>query len=655
MAGTGLCLRATNGHTGVDLQLTVLEASPSAIVAVNERGAINYVNPQAETTFGYAEEELVGRPIELLVAERGLTNHVAHRDRFLGNPVARPIGLGVELAGRRKDGSEFPVEISLSPVETDRGLQVFATVVDISARKAAEMALAESERRFRTALDASPNVILAIATDGTIAYANPRVEEAFGYTSADVVGLPLTTLLPEGVRDGQDGPRHEFMKHPVMRPLGSGLELLGRRSDGGEFPVEISLAPVETPEGLQVFATVVDITARKTAEGNLLQSRKLESIGRLAGGVAHDFNNILFAINGYAELLTEDLIDEAPADLGDVRHSVSAIAEAAQRGAKLTMQLLAFSRQQIVSERVVDPSAGIRDMEPMLRRLIGENVRLQVLTHEPNMRLRIDPGQLDQIFMNLVVNARDAMPEGGTVTIEIGQALFDDAYALEHPDVQPGEYVMVAVSDTGHGMDRQTREHIFEPFFTTKALGQGTGLGLATIYGIVHQAGGHIWLYSEPGQGSSFKLYFPRVDEAPTPEPAAPIEAPVAGTGTVLLVEDEPSVRDMTQRILERAGYTVVAAKDGRSAIEALEARGAPVDILVTDVVMPNMSGIELAEWMLDRHAGTAIVLLSGYTAETLDLERLLARGVRFVTKPLGSGEMLRAIHEALRHARGLR
>jgi hypothetical protein len=636
--------------------LTVLAASPSAIVAVNERGAISYVNPQAETTFGYTAAQLMGQPIEMLVAQGGLRKHVAHRERFTSHPVARPIGIGLDLAGRRSDGSEFPVEISLSPVQTGDGLQVFATVVDISARKAAEKALAESERRFRAALEASPNVILAIAADGMIGYANPRVEEAFGYSAAEVVGLPLTTLLPAAVRDGHDGLADGPVKHhPAMHPLGGGLELLGVRRDGVEFPVEISLSSVETPDGKQAFATVVDITARKTAEGKLLQSRKLESIGRLAGGVAHDFNNILFAINGYAELLTEDLANEAPADLSDVRHSVSAIQEAAQRGGKLTMQLLAFSRQQVVTERVVDPAAGIRDIEPMLRRLIGENVRLHVVTHEPKMRLRIDPGQLDQIFMNLVVNARDAMPEGGAVTIEIGTAEFDDAYALDHLDVLPGEYVMVAVSDTGQGMDKQTREHIFEPFFTTKAPGRGTGLGLATIYGIVHQAGGHIGLYSEPGLGSTFKLYFPRVDESPTPEPAPPIEAPRAGTGTVLLVEDEPSVRDMTQRILERAGYVVIASKDGRSAIEALEDRAAPVDILVSDVVMPSMSGIELAEWMLAHHPGTAIVLLSGYTAETLDLERLLARGARFVTKPLGSGEMLRAIHEALRQARGLR
>jgi len=648
-------MRRTKGHTGSDLQLTVLEASPNAIVAVNERGAITYANPQAETIFGYPEAELVGRPIELLVAERGLDHHVAHRDGFIADPVARPMGIGLDLAGRRKDGTEFLVDISLSPVDTGEGRQVFATVVDITERRAAEMALAESERRFRTALEASPHAIVAIAADGTIAYANPRVEETFGYTSAEVVGQPLTILVPEGVRDSHDGHRDRFMKDPVVRPMGIGLELVGQRKGGMEIPIEISLSPVETPEGLQVFATVVDITARKTADSKLLQSRKLESIGRLSGGVAHDFNNILFAINGYAELLTEDLADKAPADLSDVRHSIAAIQQVARRGAKLTMQLLAFSRQQIAIQRVVDPATGIRDLDPMLRRLIGANVQLQIMTPDAGLRLRIDPGQLDQIFMNLVVNARDAMPEGGTVTIEIEAAVFDKAYAVEHHDVLPGEYVMVAVSDTGLGMDPQTQEHVFEPFFTTKRLGEGTGLGLATIYGIVHQAGGHIRLDSEPGHGSTFKLYFPRVHEALTPEPESPIEAPANGTGTVLLVDDEPSVRDMTRRVLQRAGYTVIAAKDGRSAIDVLEARGEPVDILVTDVVMPNMSGIELAEWMIARHPGTAIVLLSGYTSETLDLERLLAGGVRFVTKPLGSREVLRAIQDALRQEHGKR
>jgi CheY-like chemotaxis protein len=283
----------------------------------------------------------------------------------------------------------------------------------------------------------------------------------------------------------------------------------------------------------------------------------------------------------------------------------------------------------------------------MLRRLIGENIRLKVISNSPNGRLRIDSGQLDQIVMNLVVNARDAMPNGGSVTIEIATTIFEEAYAVEHFDVVPGSYVMVAVSDNGHGMDRLTREHIFEPFFTTKGQGLGTGLGLATIYGIVRGAGGHIWLYSEPGRGTTFKIYLPRVDDAPTAKGPPSTDVPTKGTGSILLVEDEPAVRDMTRRVLQRAGYTVVPVEDARSAIDRIKAADEPFVVLVTDVVMPGMSGIELGSWMLDRHPGTAVVLLSGFTADSLDLERLLERGARFVSKPLSSGELLRAVRDA--------
>jgi PAS domain S-box-containing protein len=514
-----------------------------------------------------------------------------------------------------------------------------------ASARAAE--LVESERRFRTVLESSPNPIIGVDQTATITYASPSVQDVFGYAVDELIGLPIETLLPEGVRTRHIAQRDRFIDRQIARPMGIGLDLSGRRKDGREFPVEISLAPVRTPEGLVVFATVVDITARKGVEAQLLQSQKLESIGRLAGGVAHDFNNILFAINGYTELLMEDLAGEPPADLGEVRESLLAIQGAADRGANLTMQLLAFSSQQIVTQEIVDPVAGIRALEPMLRRLIGENIRLKVVSKSPNGRLRIDPGQLDQIVMNLVVNARDAMPNGGSVTIEIATTIFEEAYALEHFDVVPGSYVMVAVSDNGQGMDRETRAHVFEPFFTTKEQGQGTGLGLATIYGIVRQAGGHIWLYSEPGRGTTFKLYLPRVDDAPTTKAEPSTDIPTKGTGSILLVEDEPAVRDMTRRVLQRAGYTVLAVGDARSAIDRIKAAVEPFAVLVTDVVMPGISGIELGGRMLDRHPETAVVLLSGYTADSLDLERLLERGARFVPKPLSSGELLRAIRDA--------
>jgi two-component system cell cycle sensor histidine kinase/response regulator CckA len=404
----------------------------------------------------------------------------------------------------------------------------------------------------------------------------------------------------------------------------------------------------------------VDITGRKAAEAQLLQAQKLESIGRLAGGIAHDFNNMVFAIRGYAEMLAEDLEpdrrDAFDHDLA-LRNAL-AIGEAADRAGNLTMQLLAFGRRQVVTPRVVNLNQGIRALEPMLGRLITETIELRLSLGATAGRIRADPGQLDQILMNLVVNARDAMPDGGRITIETGNVVFDRAYAMEHFSVEPGPFVLLAVSDNGHGMDRQTREHIFEPFFTTKELGRGTGLGLATIYGIVQQAGGHIWLYSEPGRGSAFKLYFPRVDVADAEDGDAP-EPPVAGQGrmgTVLLVEDEATVREMTRQVLRRAGWNVIEVASGEEAWQLVESMVHPIDALVSDVVMPGISGIALGERVMNLHPSIRVVLLSGYTAETLDLERIVIRGARFVAKPLSGRELLAALdtpHAAADAARG--
>jgi two-component system cell cycle sensor histidine kinase/response regulator CckA len=498
-------------------------------------------------------------------------------------------------------------------------------------------------------LDASPNPIVAVDGSARITYVNPQAEATFGYRRDELVGQRVEMLLPERVAERHTAHRNGFIARPVARPMGIGLDLAGRRKDGSEFPVEISLAPVETSGGIRVFATVVDITARKAAENQLLQAQKLESIGRLAGGIAHDFNNMLFAISGYAEMLEEDLAapPDVPLDRDSALRSVNAISQAADRAASLTMQLLAFSRQQVVSPKVLDLGESIRAIEPMLRPIIGETITL-VLNLEPAAgHIRADPGQLDQILVNLVVNARDAMPGGGTITIETGNAVFDDPFAAEHFDVRPGQYVMLAVSDTGQGMDRGTREHIFEPFFTTKETGKGTGLGLATIYGIVRQAGGHIWLYSEPGLGTTFKLYFPRDEAQPTAEPAARPHTS-AGTGTLLVVEDEPAVREMTTAILERAGYTVIAVGDGLEALARIVELDRPIDVLVSDVVMPNMSGLELADAVLKLYPDTGTVLLSGYTAEILDPSGLVERGAIFVSKPIATRELLDAIGRAM-------
>ena len=491
-------------------------------------------------------------------------------------------------------------------------------------------------------LDASPNAIVAVDAGGLIVYANPQVARTFGYAEAELLGTPVEVLLPERHAAGHARHREALARRPGSRPMGIGLELAGRRRDGLEFPVEIGLATIETDEGTRVFATIVDITARKAAEAQLLQAQKLESIGRLAGGIAHDFNNMLFAIRGYAEMLEEDLgadrRDELDPDLALL--NAAAITDVVDRATTLTTQLLAFSRRGAMSPKVIDVNETTAKVQPMLRRLIGEEIELVLTLDDGIGSVRIDPGQLDQILVNLVVNARDAMPDGGRITIASGNALFDEPYAREHYDVDPGHYVMLAVSDTGHGMDRETRARVFEPFFTTKEPGRGTGLGLATIYGIVRQAGGHIWLYSEPGQGTTFKLYLPRVDEPVGGDGEAGSDRP-GSRGTVLVVEDEPSVRAMTSQVLRRAGWEVVAVDSGTDALTAVDTRPTPFDAIVSDAVMPGMSGIELAERVLDRWPSVRFVLLSGYTAETLDLERVVRRGVRFVPKPLSSRQLL--------------
>ncbi len=626
----------------------VLDASPNAIVAVDRAARISYANPSIESTFGYRPDELLGEPIERLIPDRIGARHVGHRTAYVRHPQVRPMGIGLDLAGRRKDGSEFPVEISLTPVGAGDELEVFAEIIDISARKAAEDDLAASERRFRTVLEASPNAIVAVDEAGTISYANPQVQRAFGYQPDELLGQPITMLLPDRVRDRHDGHVSRFVRQPLARPMGIGLDLAGRRRDGSEFPVEISLSPVQTPTGLQVFATVVDISARKAAESHLLQSQKLESIGRLAGGIAHDFNNMLFAIRGYAELLEGDMasLTGPSTDLDAARTSVDAIASAADRATALTSQLLAFGRRQVVSPVVIDVKDAVRGLQPMLRQVIGEDIDLQFELDAATGRIVIDPGQFDQILVNLVVNARDAMPDGGRMAVGTANQYFDEPFAMEHFEVTVGHYVMLSVSDTGIGMDREVREHIFEPFFTTKELGRGTGLGLATIYGIVRQAGGHIWLYSEPGQGSVFKVYLPRV-EAPSAAvvPAQPIRG--GESGTVLVVEDEALVRTMTTRLLERAGFQVTAVADASEALARLSGMPAPPDVLVSDMVMPATSGLELAEQVIARYPRVGVVLLSGYTPETFDIDRVHRLGAEFVAKPVSSAQLVDAVRAA--------
>ena len=502
---------------------------------------------------------------------------------------------------------------------------------------------------YRGLLEAAPDAMVVVDQRGQIILLNLQAEKQFGYHRDELLGQPVTNIIPVGFAERLIADDLRSAAEALAQQIGTGIELSGRRKDGSEFPIEIMLSPLESADGILVTAAIRDISVRKAAEDQLLQAQKLESIGRLAGGIAHDFNNMLFVINGHAEMLDQDLVPErrAKLDLDETLRNVRAIREAGERAATLTAQLLSFSRQQIIRPTVLDLNAAVDGLEPMVRKLIGENMRLVVKLGDDTGHIRADSGQLDQILVNLVVNARDAMPDGGTVTIETGDVLIDEPYAIEHFDLGPGSYVMLVVSDTGVGMDRETREHIFEPFFTTKTLGKGTGLGLATAYGIVHQAGGHIWVYSEPGVGSTFKLYFPRVEAPETTERPTVVATAAVGAGTVLVVEDEPVVRDMTTQMLTRSGYRVITVADGAEAVARLARLDESIDVLVTDVIMPHMSGIELAELVMDRYPDVGVVMLSGYTAQTLNLERVTSRGATFVPKPVTSGQLVLAVHQA--------
>ena len=493
-------------------------------------------------------------------------------------------------------------------------------------------------------LESAAQAIVAIDRDGRIALANRKAEEMFGYAREELLGSPVEMLLPESRRSVHGRKREEYFSQPRVRPMGIGMDLAGRRKDASEFPVEVSLSHIDTPEGLFAIAFVSDISQRKQLEEQLVHAQKMEAVGRLAGGVAHDFNNMLTVISGYNRMILDEL-----SQLDPLRGNAEEVLKAADRAAALTNQLLAFSRRQVIRLSVLSVNALIVNTEKMLRHVIGEDIQLTLNPAPDAGNIRADPGHIEQAVVNLAVNARDAMPAGGRLAIETANVRLDETYARTHSGVQPGEFVMIAVSDTGHGMDTETRRHIFEPFFTTKAVGKGTGLGLATVYGMVKQCGGDIWVYSEPGKGTTFKLYFPRVADPADSSVAGEADPSKAiGGETILVVEDEQAVRELTVRMLQRIGYKVLTAAAGAEAVEVGKAYSGYLALLLTDVVMPGMSGVQLADALTAARPGMKVLYLSGYTENTVAHHGVLDPGVGFLPKPFSREALAKKIREIL-------
>ena len=509
--------------------------------------------------------------------------------------------------------------------------------------------LTQSEERYRDCFENAKDAIYIHDLNGRYLMVNKAGEELIGYSRDEIMRMRICDVVSRGDLDRI----HARLKKKIADHSPTIYEVEAIRKDGSRVPIEVSSRLLyENGVPVAVQGSARDITERKRAEAELRtsqlqlqQSQKLEAIGQLAGGVAHDFNNMLTAIIGYTDLSLRRVGLENP-----IRRNLEETKKAAERAASLVRQLLAFSRKQILEPKVLDLNDVVKDLHKMLKRLIGENITLDTRLDEDLGSVKADPCQVEQIIMNLVVNARDAMPRGGRVTIETTNTTLDDNADLKHVSVKPGEYVMLTVSDTGSGMDQATLGRIFEPFFTTKDLGKGTGLGLSTVYGIVKQSGGNIWVYSEPGMGTVLKVYLPRIDNADAPtidKLAYEVTAP-RGTETILLVEDEDVVRGLTRKILMQAGYNVLDAAGGEEAIRLCRTHAGAIDLLLTDVVMPGISGKEIADRLLELRPETRILFMSGYTDEAIVQHGVLDEGVEFIQKPFTWVGLARKVRDVL-------
>ena len=642
-----LCFAARVGIRGyrfsqtsetVRRQALTMESAADGISIIGENGQHIYANSAFAQMMGYeSPDAMLGLhwqeiydPGDVRLWREGVREALNTQGRWFG-----------QISLRRRDGTLLPVEMSVASLPNG----VTACIGhDISARKEAEKARVEAESKFRMLIEqvAAISYIAELGTKGQWLYVSPQIEAITGYSAE------------EWLTQSQEWMRHVPPEdHPVIEAAEAGA-LRGQRfqaeyriakKDGSVVWVSDTAVVVPGSDSHPVMeGIIVDITERKQLETQLQQSRRVEAVGRLAGGIAHDFNNLLTIIRGYTELALQ-----RPGIPPEMRADVMQVENAAERASVLVRQLLAFSRRQVLQPKIIDLNSIVVGLEKLLGRLIGENIQMVTRCAPDVGSVKADPSQVEQVIMNLVVNARDAMPKGGRLTVETLNVELDFTYARDHVTVKSGPYVMLAVSDTGIGMSPETMAHIFEPFFTTKGGGQGTGLGLSTVYGIVKQSGGYIWVYSEPGQGTAFKVYLPRVEEKAEnkPEPAT-APATKKGNETILLVEDEEAVRDLACMVLSAKGYTILRAENWREAEHLCTTHAAEIHLLLTDIVMPGLGGRELARRILVRRPRTRVLYMSGYTDSVLAQGGVLEEDVSFLQKPFTPAVLAQKVREVL-------
>jgi PAS domain S-box-containing protein len=618
-----------------------VESSGEVVFLTDPKGIITWINPEFTGLYGYSPSEVVGLHTPRLL-KSGLMAPKVYEQFW--HEILKKQTVKAEFINRTKDGRLVTIEGSANAVldEHEAILGFVAIQRDVSARKEIERRLRESEELYRTLVETSPDGIVLAGLDGTIQLCNPTLVAMSGCaTAADLVGRNALQLLAE--EDRTRAP-DIFEKAREGRQSPSHMEFHLERKDGIHIPCELNFSVVRSEDGQPrgFLGVLRDITSRKKLEAQLLQAQKMEAIGRLAGGISHDFNNLLTAILGYTDLISGD-----PRTPQGLQQDLQAIRKASERATSLTRQLLAFSRRQILQPKTIDLNSTIAETDKMLRRLIGEDIQLITMLDPDLSPIRADPGQIEQVILNLAVNGRDAMPHGGVLTIETRNVTLDEDDARSWL-IQPGPYVLLSVRDTGTGMDAGTQSHMFEPFFTTKEQGKGTGLGLSTVYGIVKQSGGHILVRSEQGKGTVFRLYLPSAHEEAgrTEKAASPAPSPQPGQ-TILLVEDEEWVRSMMNRALSASGYSILQAGDGSEALELADHFGGRIHLLLTDLVMPRMGGVELARILATKDPHLKILYLSGYSDQAITQDSLDA-GRSFLQKPFTPDALVKAVRELL-------
>jgi PAS domain S-box-containing protein len=613
----------------------LLAAAPDALIAVQPNGTIMFANDEAGRLFGWPRADLVGLPIECLMPDSLAFGHAKLVTEYMTEPAPRPMGTGLELVAQRRDGTQFPVEISLNDFTTPVGVLVAAAIRDATMAR-------RSEQHFRAMLAAAPDATIGVSTSGRIELVNAQTQRLFGWSAAELIGQQIEVLIPGAVRTRHIQHRAGYVRDAQPRPMGAGLQLSGMCKDGSTFPAEVSLSTVTDEDGdLLVLAAVRDVRnrieldaerQRVALEAQREQSHRLESLGELAGGIAHDFNNLLGVILNYVTLISRRIDDStAVADLGEIRG-------AAERGAALTAQLLTFARRDVVNREPLDLTAVVRSVASMLERTLGEHIELRLELTDAPIVVACDRSQLEQILMNLAINARDAMPDGGVLTIA---AKSDGGPDHKHSPA------LLSVTDTGHGMTPEVAARAFEPFFTTKARGRGTGLGLATVYGIVLQNDGDIVIESVVEEGTTVVVHLPRAAEPGRSghshaEIAAGTPAVSGGHERILLVEDEAALRVGTARLLIDAGYSVVTAADGVEALDIFDENPDAIDLVVTDVAMPLMRGDELALELSGRVPELQVIFMTGYDSGEVPLPG------RVLAKPVIETRLLEAVREVL-------